>query len=112
MLVLFSRAAFIRQRKLGVERVLLEVARGSSGKGLSREATASARRIWDRAVLSIRGAHQVGNATREPVDPDPKVFLNEVAHVIGRLLRWDDKSRSSALSAILWAARDGDSGAE
>jgi len=32
MLGIFSTAAFMRQKQLEVERVLLEVARGSSGK--------------------------------------------------------------------------------
>ncbi len=39
-LVFFSRAAFMRQKKLKVEQVLLQVARDSSDKYLSGEAAA------------------------------------------------------------------------
>ena len=102
----------MRQKKLEGERVLLEVARDSSGKALSREATAWAGRIWDRAAPIARGVHRVGKATREPVNPGPKVFPNEVARAIGRLLRWDDKSRNSARSAVHWVAHVGNNGAQ
>ena len=112
MLAILSKAAFMRQKKLEIERVLLGVARGSSGKDLSREATSLGGRIWDRAVPMVRGVHQVGNAAREPADPGPKVFPNEAGRVSGRLLRWDDKSRNSARSAIRWAARVADSGGQ
>ena len=112
MLAILSKAAFMRQKKLEVERGLLGVARGSSDKDLSREATSLAGGIWDRAGPMLRGLPRVENAAREPADPGPKVFPNEVARVIGRLLRWDDKSRNSARSAIPWAARVGDSGAQ
>ncbi len=112
MLAILSKAAFMRQKQLEVERALLGVARDSSGRDLSREATSWAGRIWDRAAPTLREVPQVGNATREPADPGPKVFLNEVAHATGRLLRWDDKSRNSARSAVPWAARVADSGAQ
>ena len=112
MLALLSKAAFMRQKQLEVERVLLGAARDSSGKGLSTKAVSWAGRIWDRAVPTLREVPQVGNAMREPVDPGPKVFPNEVARATGRLLRWDDKSRNSARSAVPWAARVADSGAQ
>lgn len=102
----------MRQKKLEVERVFLGVARDSSEKDLTVEAASWAGRIWDRAELTLREVHQVGYAMREPVDPSPKVFPNEAARAIGRLLRWDGKTRNSAQNAIPWAARVGDSGAQ
>jgi len=102
----------MRQKKLEVERVLRGVVRGSSGKDLSREATASAGGIWDRAVPRVGGLPRVEHAVREPADPSPKVFPNEVARAIGRLLRWDGKSRNSARSAIPWVARVANSGGQ
>ena len=95
----------MRQKKLEVEHVLLEVARDSFGKDLSREAASWAGRIGDRAEPTARGGHRVGNARRESVDLGPKVFPNEVARAIGKLWRWDDRSRNSARSAIPGAAR-------
>ena len=112
MLDVSSKAAFMRQKKLEVERVLLEVGRGSSGKDLAREATSSAGRIGDRAEPIARTGHHVGNPRQEPADPGPKVFPNEVARATGRLWRWDDKSRNSARNASPGAARAADSGGE
>src|SRR6516225_6074233 len=102
----------MRQKKLEVERVLLGVARGSSGKDLWRETTSSAGRIWDKAEPTARAGDGIGNQRPEPADPSPKVFPNEVARAIEKLLRWDDKSRNSARSAIPWVARAGGSGAQ
>ena len=102
----------MRQKQLEVERVVLGVARGCPDKDLSREATSLVGDIWDRAVPMVRGLPRVEPAAREPADLGPQVFPNEVARVIGRLLRWDDKSRNSARSASPWAARVGDSGAQ
>ena len=102
----------MRQKKLEVERVLLGVARGSSGKDLWGEAVSWAGRIWDKAEPTARAGDRIGNQRPEPADPSPKVFPNEVGRAIGKLWRWDDKSRNSARSAIPWAARAGDSGAQ
>ncbi len=111
MLAFMSRGAFMRQRpeKLEVEGGLLRVGRGSSGRDLSLEAASWAGRNWDRGEPIVREGHRVGNRRREPADPSPKVFPSEVAHATGKLLRWDDKSRNSARSAIPWAARVADS---
>jgi len=102
----------MRQRQLEVERVLVGVARDSSDKDLSGEAISWAGGIGDRAEPIARAGHQVGTPRREAADPSPKVFSNEVARAIGKLWRWDDKSRNSARSAIRWVARVGDSGAQ
>lgn len=103
----------MRQKELKVEQVFLEVARDSSDEDLSGEAASWAGRIWDRGeATTALGAYPMGPGRREPADPSPKVFLSEVAPVTGKLLRWDDKSHSSARSAIPWAARGGDSGAQ
>ena len=101
----------MRHKRQGVELVLPEVGRDSSGKNVSREAISSAGRIWDKAEPTVGPVHQVGSATRERADLNPKVFRNEVARAIGKLWQQDDKSRNSARSAIPWAARVGDSGA-
>jgi len=92
----------MRHKRLGVESVLPVAARDSSGKNVSREAISSAGRIWDRAEPTVGPVHQVGSATRERADLNPKVFRNEVARAIGKLWRQDDKSRNSARSAIPW----------
>jgi hypothetical protein len=114
MLVFFSRAVFMRQRQKQseVERVLRRVGRDSSGPHLSRAATSWAGGIGDRAEPNARGGYRVGNPRREPVDPSPKVFPNEVARASGRLLRWDGKSRNSVPSAIPWVARVANSGGQ
>ena len=111
MLDFFSRAAFMRQKKLEVEQVLPRAARDSSDKDLSRGATSWTGRIGGRAEPTAQAGHPVGNRRRRPADPSPKVFPSEVAHGTGKLLRWDDKSRNSARSAVPWAARVADSGA-
>ncbi len=112
MLGFFSRAAFMRQKQLELEGVLVKAARESWGRDLSGEATAWAGRIGDRGEPMAREGHRVGNRRREPADPSPEVFLSEVAPATGKLLRWDDKSRNSARSAIPWAARVAGSGAQ
>ena len=112
MLDFFSRAAFMRQKKIKVEQVLLEVARDSSDKDLWGEAVSWAGRIWDKAEPTARAGDRIGNQRPEPADPSPKVFPNEVGRAIGKLWRWDDKSRNSARSAVPWAARVGGSGAQ
>lgn len=95
----------MRQKKLEVERVLLEGARDSFGRDLWGEATSWAGRIWDRGEEpTVRGRTRM---EREPLDPSPKVFPSAVARATGKLLRWDDKSRNSARSASPWAARAG-----
>ena len=61
MLGILSKAAFMRLKKLEVERVLLEVARGSCGKDLSVGAASWAGGIGDRGERTARGGHRVGN---------------------------------------------------
>src|SRR5437868_6270600 len=102
----------MRQKRLEVERVLLEVARGSSGTDLSVGAASWAGRIWDRGEATARGGQPVGSPRSQPANPSPKVFPNEVARATGRLLRWDDKSRNSAPSATPWVARVANSGGQ
>ena len=54
----------MRLKQLAVERVLLGVGRDSSGANVSREATAWAGRIGDKAEPKARGAEALGNQRR------------------------------------------------
>jgi len=69
MLIILKRAAFMRQRQLRPEQVLLQAVRVSSAKDSLRRAISSAGCIWDRAEEpTAREGHRVGNLKREPGD--------------------------------------------
>jgi len=66
----------MRLKQLEVGGVLLGVGRDSADGNWSREATAWAGRIGDKAEPNARGAEAAANRRRQAPDPNPKVFPN------------------------------------